>query len=293
MTDLLPDTFRSRDVELDGVRIHAVVGGDGPPVLLLHGYPQTHAMWHLVAPALARDHTVVLADLRGYGDSGKPAASPENYAKREMARDQVALMALLGFERFALVGHDRGARVAHRLALDSPAAVERVAFLDIVPTLHVFEHVDRAVASAHMHWFFLSRPGGLPERLIGGDPEFWLRSFLTSLRSSSRPFDPAAYAEYVRCFSDPATIAATCADYRAAATIDLDHDAASRAAGEQVRCPTLVLWGEHGVVGKNNDVLAVWRRFATDVAGEALPAGHFLAEETPEETVAALREFLS
>jgi haloacetate dehalogenase len=162
-----------------------------------------------------------------------------------------------------------------------------------VPTLHVFENVDRAIATAHTHWFFLSRPGGLPERLISGDPEFWVRSFLTSLRPSSRPFDPAAFAEYVRCFTDPATIAATCADYRAAATVDLDHDTASRAAGERVRCPALVLWGEHGVVGRNNDVLGVWRRFATHVTGTSLPAGHFLAEEAPERTAAALREFLS
>lgn len=287
----LPD-FRTHDARHDGVRIHAVVAGDGPPVLLLHGYPQTHAMWHLVAPALARDHTVVVADLRGYGDSDKPAPDVAHYTKRAMAADQVALMASLGFDRFALVGHDRGARVAHRLTLDAPAAVSRVAFLDIVPTLHVFEHVDRAVAAAHFHWFFLATGGGVPERLIAGDPEFWLRSFLTSVRPSRREFDPAAYAEYVRCFADPATIAATCADYRAAATVDLDHDTASRAAGERVRCPALVLWGEHGAVARNNDVLAVWRGYADDVTGTALPAGHFLAEEAPDETTAALRAWL-
>lgn len=291
MADFFPG-FERRRVKTSGAEINLVTGGSGPPLLLLHGYPQTHAMWHLVAPALAADHTVVLADLRGYGDSGKPAPRPEHYAKRVMAADQVGLMAELGFPRFAVVGHDRGARVAHRLALDAPAAVTRLAVLDVVPTLHVFENLDRAVATAHFHWFFLAAGGGVPERLIGADPEFWLRSFLTSVRPSSREFDPAAYAEYVRCFRDPATIAASCADYRAAAGVDLEHDGASRAAGERVRCPTLVLWGEHGVVGRNNDVLAVWRRFADDVTGTALPAGHFLAEEVPDRTVALLRGFL-
>jgi haloacetate dehalogenase len=292
VTGLFED-FRTHEARHDGVRIHALVGGDGPPVLLLHGYPQTHAMWHLVAPALARDHTVVLADLRGYGDSDKPEPSVANYTKRAMAADQVAVMAGLGFDRFALVGHDRGARVAHRLTLDAPDAVSQVAFLDIVPTLHVFENVNRAVAAAHFHWFFLATGGGVPERMIGNDPEFWLRSFLTSVRPSSRDFDPRAYAEYVRCFTDPAAIAATCADYRAAAGVDLDHDAASRAAGERVRCPALVLWGEHGAVARNNEVIDVWRRYAPDVTGTALPSGHFVAEEAPDETTAALRDFLA
>ncbi len=291
---LLPDTFRAHDVDVDGVRIHTLVGGDGPPVLMLHGYPQTHVMWRDVAPALARDHTVVLADLRGYGDSDKPApaADDANYAKRAMARDQVGVMASLGFDRFDLVGHDRGARVGHRLALDTPAAVDRLAVLDIVPTRHVFATVDRAMATAYFHWFFLALRNGIPERLIGSDPEFWLRSFARPLQQSGTDFDPESFAEYVRCFADPRAIAATCSDYRAAAGIDLEHDDATAAAGQRLGCPTLVLWGEHGFVGRHYAVLDVWRQYGSDVSGQALPAGHFLAEEAPERTVIALQDFL-
>lgn len=292
---MFPETFTAHDVAVDGVRIHCLVAGDGPPVLLLHGYPQTHVMWHRVAPALAADHTVVLADLRGYGDSGKPDPDPgnETYAKRTMARDQVALMARLGFERFDLVGHDRGARVAHRLTLDSPDVVNRLAVLDIVPTRHVYGNVDRAMATAYFHWFFLPLANGVPERLIGGDPEFWVRSATTALVRPGNELAPEALAEYVRCFSDPRGIAATCADYRAAATIDLVHDDASFQAGERIQCPALALWGRDGFVGRHYDVLAVWRRYATNVRGTSVPSGHFLAEEAPDETASALREFLA
>lgn len=293
MADSLFSAFTPHDVDVDGVRIHHLVGGDGPPVLLLHGYPQNHVMWHKVAGALAVDHTVVLADLRGYGDSAKPEPDPndEAYSKRAMARDQAGLMAMLGFDRFALVGHDRGARVAHRLALDTPDAVTRLAVLDIVPTRHVYQNVDRAMATAYFHWFFLALRGGVPERLIGNDPEFWIRATVANLLRPGNEFDPAALAEYIRCFSDPRTIAATCSDYRAAARIDLEHDEAS--AGQRITCPTLVLWGEHGFVGRHYDVLEIWRRYGTDVRGAALDSGHFVPEEAPEDTIAALREFLA
>ncbi|QWZ09659.1 alpha/beta hydrolase [Nocardioides panacis] len=290
------ETFEDQDVDVAGTRIHAAVAGDGPPVLLLHGYPQTHLMWHRVAPGLTDRHTVVLSDLRGYGDSSRPASSADHasYSKRVMAEDQVGLMRALGFDSFAVVGHDRGARVAHRLCLDRPEAVTRVALLDIVPTRHVFGHVDRALAQAYYHWFFLAQEPDLPERLIGGDPGYFLRRKLAqwSAGSGTEAFDPAAVEEYVRCFADPEVVRASCEDYRAGASIDLEHDEADAAAGLRVECPALVLWGGEGFVGRAYDVLEVWRGYAADVRGQALPGGHFLAEEAPEDTLAALREFL-
>ena len=284
--------FRREVIQANGVDIHAVVGGDGPPLLLLHGYPQTHAMWHKIAPRLAERFTVVAADLRGYGDSGKPAggAGHEAYSKREIAKDQIGVMAALGFERFALVGHDRGARVSHRLALDHPERVERVALLDIAPTLTVFETVDQTVATAYYHWFFLIQPNGLPERLIGYDPDDFLRRKLTAWGAADDAFTEEALAEYLRCFRDPATIHASCEDYRAAATIDLEHD---RADGDaRIECPLLALWGAKGLVGRRYDVPAIWREKATDVRGQAIDCGHFLPEEKPDETLAALVAFL-
>jgi haloacetate dehalogenase len=288
--------FEDQDVDVDGTRIHATVGGAGPPVLLLHGYPQTHRMWHRVAPGLTDRHTVVLADLRGYGDSSRPASTADHasYSKRAMAEDQVGLMRALGFATFAVVGHDRGARVAHRLCLDRPDAVTRVALLDIVPTRHVFTHVDRALAQAYYHWFFLAQDPDLPEHLIGADPEFYLRRKLAqwSGGSGTEAFAPAAVEEYVRCFSDPEVIRASCEDYRAGASIDLEHDEVDAAAGRRVECPALVLWGEQGFVGRAYDVLEVWRGYAADVRGQALSGGHFPAEEDPDATLAALRDFL-
>ena len=287
--------FEDQDVDVDGTRIHATVGGAGPPVLLLHGYPQTHRMWHRVAPGLTDRHTVVLADLRGYGDSSRPASTADHASdsKRAMAEDQVGLMRELGFETFAGVGHDRGARVAHRLCLDRPDAVTRVALLDIVPTRHVFTHVDRALAQAYYHWFFLAQDPDLPEHLIGADPEFYLRRKLAQWSGSSGTvaFSPEAVEEYVRCFSDPEVIRASCEDYRAGASIDLEHDEVD-AAGRRVECPALVLWGEQGFVGRAYDVLEVWRGYAADVRGQALSGGHFPAEEDPDATLAALRDFL-
>ncbi len=291
------DSFEDIDLDVQGTRIHAAVGGSGPPVLLLHGYPQTHVMWHLVAPQLAERNTVVLADLRGYGDSARlPSdAGHASYSKRAMADDQVGLMRALGFETFAVVGHDRGARVAHRLVLDRPDAVSRVALLDIVPTRHVFTHVDRALAQAYYHWFFLSQAPDLPEHLIGADPAYYLRHKLAqwSAGTGIEAFAPEAVEEYVRCFSDPEVIRASCEDYRAGASIDLEHDEVDAAAGRRLTCPTLVLWGAEGFVGTAYDVLEVWRQYADDVRGHAVDSGHFLAEEAPEATLSALQDFLT
>ena len=283
--------FRTATFDGDGVPIRYAAGGAGPPVLLLHGYPQTHAMWRKVAPALAARHTVVCPDLRGYGDSGKPDGGEDHaaYAKRAMAADVAGLMSSLGFERFAVAGHDRGARVAHRLALDHEARVTRVAILDVVPTRYRFATVDKSVASKAYHWFFLIQPGGLPERLIGAQPEFFLRHTLDSWCEVSGAIEPQAFAEYLRCFRDPACIHATCEDYRAAAGIDLVHDEAD--AGRRLACPVLVLWGGGSIQGSSYDLTSVWREYAADVSGRALPCGHFLAEEAPQETAAALLEF--
>ena len=267
-------------------------GGKGPPLLLLHGYPQTHVMWHKIAPALAGRFTVIAADLRGYGDSGKPAreVGHTNYSKRVMAQDQVELMAGLGFDHFSVVGHDRGARVTHRMALDHAERIDKAAVLDIAPTLTMYEGTDVTFARAYYHWFFLIQPFDLPERLIGADPHYYLERKLAAWSRKEDAFAPEAVAEYQRCFADPATIQATCEDYRAAADIDLEHDRADL--HRKLACPLLVLWGAEGVVGRTYDVLAVWRERAEEVSGEALACGHFLAEERPEETLAALQAFL-
>ncbi len=290
------ETFAVHDVDVDGVTIRAAVAGEGPPVLLLHGYPQTHSMWHRVAPGLTDHHTVVLADLRGYGDSSRPASAADHasYSKRAMAADQVGLMASLGYDNFALVGHDRGARVAHRLCLDHPQAVSRVALLDIVPTRHVFTHVDRAMAQAYYHWFFLAQEPDLPERLIGGDPGYYLRRKLAqwSAGDGIEAFDPEAVEEYVRCFSDPEVVRASCEDYRAGASIDLEHDEVDAVAGRRITCPALVLWGSAGFVGSAYSVLEVWGRYADDVRGHPVEGGHFVPEESPEAALSALRDFL-
>ncbi|MGD9530372.1 alpha/beta fold hydrolase [Pseudonocardia sp.] len=284
--------FERVDTDVDGTRISAVRGGEGPPLLLLHGFPQTKAMWAGIAAALARTHTVVAADLRGYGDSAKPDSDADHasYSFRAMAADQVGLMRALGYERFAVIGHDRGARTTHRMALDHPGAVERAAVLDILPTLHVYEHVDRALATAYYHWFFFIQPEPVPETLIGADPRFYLHSLLGGWGSGLGVYAPDALAEYERCFDDAAARHAMMEDYRAGASIDLEHDRAD--AGRSVEAPLLVLWGSRGVVGRSGDVLAVWRERATDVRGGAVDAGHFLVEERPAETLAALQGFL-
>lgn len=286
--------FELKQISTPQTEINLRIGGSGPPLLLLHGYPQTHVMWHKIAPRLSKDFTVVACDLRGYGDSGKPESGPDHagYSKRAMARDQAAVMSALGFERFSLVGHDRGARVSHRLALDYADRVEKLALLDIAPTTVMYEKTELFFAQAYYHWFFLIQPYDLPERLIGADPDFYLGQKVAKWRKTedSDVFTEDALAEYKRCFRDPRTIHASCEDYRAAASIDLEHDAAD--AEQKVDCPLLVLWGKQGVIERCYDVLSVWRDHARDVRGKALPCGHFLAEEAPQETLTELLAFL-
>jgi haloacetate dehalogenase len=284
--------FRVETIDAAGVAIRAVVGGNGPALLLLHGYPQTHAIWHKVAPRLAERFTVVATDLRGYGDSGKPAtdAAHAPYSKREMARDQVLAMRALGFERFLLAGHDRGGRVAHRLAVDHPQAVAKVAVLDISPTLCMYERTDMAFARAYWHWFFLIQKDPLPETMIGADPGFYLRKKMGDGSAGMEPFAPQAWAQYLRCFTKE-SIHASCEDYRAAATIDLEHDRADREAGRRVECPLLALWGAHGVIERLFHALEDWRRVAADVRGRPLAAGHYLPEEVPDLVAAEFESF--
>jgi haloacetate dehalogenase len=284
--------FEPLRIETEGATISGVKGGHGPPLLLLHGYPQTHAEWHRTAPALARRFTVVATDLRGYGDSSKPAdgTNHEGYSKRSMARDQIAVMKSLGFDRFAVVGHDRGGRVAHRMALDHPHAVSRLAVLDIVPTYRLYSSVTKAFAAAYYHWFFLIQPAPLPETLIGNSADFYLRD------GTFRGLIPSVitdelYAEYLRCYRNPKTLHAMCEDYRAAATIDLEHDKADL--GVKLQCPLLAIWGAQGAMDPLYDVLATWRERASDVRGKSLPGGHWLPEQLPDELTAELLPFLS
>lgn len=282
------NVFSSVATARDGVAIHGKVGGQGPPVLLLHGYPQTHVMWHLVAPVLARSRRVVMPDLRGYGASSQPvdASDPQRFSKREMALDAAHLMAELGHDSYDVVGHDRGGRVGYRLALDLPERVGSLAVLDIVPTRHMFEHVDRAMAEAYFHWFFLTRPDSLPEVLIGASPETWLRSRFDGRHAGGRPIEPQAYDAYVAAFT-PEVIAGSCADYRAAATIDLAHDREAPA----LDVPVLALWGAQSYVGRHFDVRAAWEQVATIVHASPVHADHYLAEENPEATIEALEGF--
>jgi haloacetate dehalogenase len=273
------------------MRINVVYGGSGPPVLLLHGYPQTHAMWHRLAPLLAERFTVICTDLRGYGDSAKPRsdASHEAYSKRTMAREQLEVMRQLGHDRFAVVGHDRGARVARRLALDHPDAVSQLAVLDIVPTATMYAALDQARAISAWRYFFLVQPPDLPERLIGADAGFYLRATLAEWAGQADALAPSAVAEYERCF-DQATIHASCEDYRAGATVDLAHDRAD--ADRRIVCPLLLLWSSNGIVAKY-DAVSVWREQADHVHGAALDCGHFLAEERPHEVASQLRDWLT
>jgi haloacetate dehalogenase len=293
-TPLFPGFTPCRVPTPDGQHIHALVGGDGPPLLLLHGHPQTSAIWHKVAPVLARHFTLVLADLRGYGDSAKPAGDAEHalYSKRTMAADMLAVMQHLGHARFTVLAHDRGARVAHRLAADHPAAVQRMVLLDIAPTLAMYEQTSNAFARAYWHWFFLIQPAPLPERLIEADPAAYVRDVMGRRSAGLAPFDPRALAEYVRCLALPGAAHGICEDYRAAAGIDLVHDRADRDAGRQLPMPLLALWGAQGVVHQCFQPLAEWQRVATDVRGHALPCGHYIAEEAPEALLDAARPFL-
>ena len=291
--DQLFPGFTTHRIKTSGAEIRCVVGGTGPPLLLLHGYPQTHAMWHKIAPSLAHRFTVVCADLRGYGDSSKPKSDPEHatYSKRAMAQDMVDVMRDLGHSRFLLAGHDRGGRVAHRLCLDHPQSVVRVVMLDISPTRIMYGKTSQAFATAYYHWFFLIQSYDLPEKLIGADPVYYLHKKLGSWGTGTAHFDVHAMAEYERCFRDPATIHATCEDYRAAASIDLQHDAAD--ADRRIECPLRVLWGEKGVVHRFFKPLDDWGSIAKNVSGKTLPCGHYLAEEEPAATLYELETFFT
>ncbi len=282
----LLEGFERRDIDAGEATIHTRVAGSGPPLLLLHGYPQTGAMWHAVAPVLAEDRTVVVPDLRGYGASSKPATTEDHepYSKRAMARDMVAVMAELGFDSFDLAGHDRGARVSYRLALDHPERVTRLALLDVIPTSEMYARTAWRQALAMWHWFFLPQPYDLPERLLAGDPE----GFYYNGREDQ--FDPEALAEYQAALRDPAVIHTICEDYRAGATYDRELDEADKG-HRRITCPLLAVWGAHGSVAKI-DVLSVWREWAVDVRGVAIESGHHIPEDAPEATIAALREFL-
>ena len=283
--------FEQLQIQTSGTTINLVKGGDGPPLLLLHGYPQTHTMWHKVVPLLARDFTVVAADLRGYGDSGKPEGGSEhlNYSKRAMAQDQVEVMEQLGFDSFLLAAHDRGARVSHRLTKDHPQRVRKLALLDIIPTHRMFQIVNKEMATNTYHWFFLIQPYDFPERVIGAAADQFIRRSFERGANAAQVFPPEAVAEYVRCATQPEAIHAMCEDYRAGASIDLVHDEADFA--NKVDCPLLALWSATGYVGRTQDVLQVWRDYATDVRGHSMPCGHHIAEEMPEEAHAAIRDF--
>jgi haloacetate dehalogenase len=279
--------FRLATIDTGEATIRLRHGGRGPPLLLLHGNPQTHVMWHNVAPRLAERFTVVAADLRGYGDSSKPADAPDHapHSKRAMARDQIAVMRQLGFERFFVAGHDRGGRCAYRMALDHPDVVLKLAVLDIIPTYEHYRRTDMRFAMAYWHWFFLAQPYPLPEQMIGADPDWYC------LRGRRHLFDPEALEEYLRCFRNPDTRHAICEDYRAGATIDYAMDEADRAAGRRIASPLLALWAGRNPIHEAYDVLAVWRDWAVDVRGRAFDCGHYLPEEAPEETLAAFFEF--
>ena len=293
------DNFTKTRIRANGVSINLVHGGVGPPLLLLHGYPQTHVEWHKIAPKLAEHHTVVAPDLRGYGDSEKPPA-PEGdlsvYCKRTTAQDQVEVMEKLGFESFHVVGHDRGARVGHRMALDYPERVRTFTSLDVVPSQAAFDHMDSQLSFAWFHWHLMRQPSPLPETLIGNSAQVYLDFLLERWTGIDGSITDEAYAEYLRCFNDPETIRATCLDYRGI-ELDLKHDEADR--GRKLTCPVLLLWGSNMAkrpgwqTGASLDMLTVWRDRAVDVRGKPLDCGHFLPEELPEETTAELLAFLS
>jgi haloacetate dehalogenase len=277
-----------------GMSISAMVGGQGPALLLLHGHPQTLAIWHKVAPMLAQHFTVVAADLRGYGDSSKPEGGPDHaaYAKRNMAQDMVALMRHFGFARFAVLAHDRGARVAHRLGLDHSQAVSRMALLDIAPTLAMYAQTTEAFARAYWHWFFLIQPQPMPERLIEANPAAYVTEVMGNRSAGLAPFDPRALAEYQRCLALPGAAHGLCEDYRASAGIDLVHDREDIAQGRHLQMPIQVLWGAQGVVQRCFDPLKAWQKVATQVSGQALPCGHYIAEEAPDALLAQVLPFL-
>ena len=288
------ENYETETVFVNGINVHCRIGGSGPAMLLLHGHPQTHVIWHKVADRLAREFTVIAADLRGYGDSDKPAASARSaaYAKREMASDQLELMRHFGFEEFVVLAHDRGARVAHRLALDCPDSVQRMILLDIAPTLSMYEQTNQEFARAYWHWFFLIRPSPLPETLIEADPENYLRAVMGARSAGMSPFTEEAFSEYRRCLALPGAATGICEDYRASAGIDLEHDREDIEKGNRVTCPLLVLWGENGIVGRCFSPLDEWKKLASNVSGFALPSGHYIPEEVPDILMEHTMQFL-
>jgi len=290
---LLYPNFESLRLKVGSVEIAGVRGGSGPPLLLLHGYPQSHLIWHKVAPALADHFTVIATDLRGYGSSSAPPGGPGHalYSKRAMAQDQVGLMAALGYEQFVLCAHDRGARVAHRLCMDHPASVSRLMLLDIAPTLAMYERTSMAFAVAYWHWFFLIQPEPFPETLINGEPDFFLSRLLSPRQAGPSPFAPDAVAAYAAAMREPARVHAMCEDYRASATVDLEHDRADREAGRRLAMPLRVLWGEHGVVARCFEPLDLWQELAEQASGKALPCGHYVPEEAPEALLEDMLDF--
>jgi haloacetate dehalogenase len=290
------DGFKRSEIRTKGARIVTVVGGSGPPLLLMHGNPFNHLSWHKVAPPLARDFTVVCTDLRGYGDSEKPPGGEDHsgYSFRAMAQDQVEVMGALGFDNFYAAGHDRGARVLHRMCLDHPQKVTRAAILDIIPQHHLLNHVSRQWGTFSWHWFFNIQPYDLPERMMGADPDWFIEKKLAKTKQGLSFFDPAALAEYKRCFRNPETIHAVCEDYRATFGIDLEMDTKDFEAGRKIECRVLLLWGASGGVGRNHKPgpAEIWRNYAANIVGaKALPCGHYLSEEAPKETTDALRAF--
>jgi len=288
--------FTRTEIQTSGPRIVVAHGGSGPPLLLLHGNPFTHLSWHKFAPRLAQEFTVVATDLRGYGDSEKPPSQPDhaNYSFRAMAQDNVEVMAELGFDEFFVAGHDRGARVTHRMCLDHPEKVLRASIHDIIPQHYLFNHVTQAWATASYHWFFMIQPAPMPERLMSADPDFFITKKLSKTAQGLSFFGGQALAEYMRCFRNPETVRGMCEDYRACATIDFAMDTEDFNAGKKVACPVQLLWGATGAVGRLHKPAEVWKAYAADIRdAQALPCGHYLSEEAPEETYRAMRDFFA
>ena len=286
--------FTRTEIKTSGARIVTVHGGKGPPLLLMHGNPFNHLSWHKIAPRLAEHFTVVATDLRGYGDSEKPpgGADHSGYSFRAMAKDQVEVMAALGHSRYYAAGHDRGARVLHRMCLDHPDKVDRAAIIDIIPQHHLYNNVTRNWATFSWHWFFNIQPYDLPEKMMGFDPDWFIKKKLAKTERGLSFFDPAALEDYMRCFRNPQTIHAICEDYRAGASIDLEHDDADFKAGRKIGCPVLLLWGATGGVGRNSNSMEIWPRYAADIrGGKAMPSGHYVQDEAPDETYQELHAF--
>ena len=290
------DGFKRETITANGVDIVLRHGGKGPPLLLMHGNPFTHLSWHKVAPQLAEEFTVVTPDLRGYGDSAKPDGGADHmaYSFREMALDQVGVMQALGFNRFYAAGHDRGARVLHRMCLDHPDKVLKAAFVDMLPQHHLLNNVTFNWGKFSWHWFFMIQPTPYPETMINNDPEFFIRRKLSKTDKGTEFFEPAALAEYIRCIKNPRTVYAMCEDYRATVSVDLEMDTRDFEAGRKVTCPTALIWGATGGVGRNHNAVEIWRRYATDIArAAAVPSGHYVQEEAPREAYRELRDFFA